>query len=73
MKQVSKADCAQDAEGDWDLESAEARPGAKRTSVVVSVRLPRRDFDRISKTAEAAGIPVSTFLRNAALKGIVSQ
>ena len=67
MTQATSTSHREDIEDDWDLETAERRAGAKRGSVVVSVRLPRDDFDKISQNAEAAGIPTSTFLRNAAL------
>ena len=59
-----------DSGDDWDLETAERKQGVKRESVVVSVRLPRDDFDRISRKAEAAGVPTSTFLRNSALEKV---
>ena len=70
MTQTTKAKRSEDSEDDWELESAERRPGVRRESVVVSVRLPRDDFDKISQNAESAGIPTSTFLRNAALEKV---
>ena len=60
----------EDIQDDWELESAAKRPGVKRGSVVVSVRLPRDDFDSISRSAEAAGVATSTFLRKAALEKV---
>ena len=68
MTEAANTNRPEDTENDWELESAEKRPGVKRGSVVVSVRLPRDDFDSISRSAEAAGIATSTFLRNAALE-----
>ena len=68
MTEASNTNRPEDTENDWELESAAKRPGVKRGSVVVSVRLPRDDFDRISRKAEAASVPTSTFLRNAALE-----
>ena len=70
MTQATKAKRSEDSEDDWDLETAERRPGSRHRSVVVSVRLTRDDFDSISRNAEAAGIPTSTFLRNAALEKV---
>ena len=70
MTQATKAKRSEDSEDDWDLETAERRPGSRHRSVVVSVRLTRDDFDSISRNAEAAGTPTSTFLRNAALEKV---
>ena len=52
---------------DFDLENAELRSG-KPARAVVSVSLPRKDFEAIAKAAEQAGLPVSTFIRQAALE-----
>ena len=70
MREASNTNRPEDTENDWELESAAKRPGVKRGSVVVSVRLPRDDFDRISRSAEAAGVATSTFLRKAALEKV---
>ena len=70
MTQETNANRSEDSEDDWNLETAERRSGSRRGSVVVSVRLTRDDFDKISESAEAAGIPTSTFLRNAALEKV---
>ena len=60
----------EDVEDDWDFENAERREGLKPSSVVVSVRLQRSDFDKIAREAEMAGVPMSTFLRMAALEKV---
>ena len=70
MVEESRTDRPEDIGNDWDLESAVRRPGVKQSSVVVSVRLRGSDFDKISKQAEAEGVPTSTFLRNAALEKV---
>ena len=70
MIEKNETDRPEDAGNDWDLENAVRRPGVKRSSVVVSVRLRGSDFDKISEYAEAEGVPTSTFLRNAALEKI---
>ena len=70
MTRAANTNRPEDSEDDWELESAERRPGVRRGSVVVSVRLARDDFDKISQSAEATGIPTSTFLRNAALEKV---
>ena len=70
MREASNTNRPEDTENDWELESAAKRPGVKRGSVVVSVRLHRDDFDRISRKAEVTGIPTSTFLRKAALEKV---
>ncbi len=73
MTQEVDTNRPEDTGDDWDLESAERRPAVKRGSVVVSVRLHSDDFDRIARKAEAAGIPTSTFLRNAALEKVTGK
>ena len=70
MTEERGTDRPEDVGNDWDLESAVRRPGVKQSSVVVSVRLRRSDFDKLSERAEAEGVPTSTFLRNAALEKI---
>lgn len=60
-----------DTDDDWDLENAVRHPGGRgRSSVVVSVRLARADFDKLARQAEADEMPVSTFMRVAALERI---
>ncbi len=73
MAKANSVDRDDDIEEGWDLESAELRPAVKSKSVVVSVRLRRDDFDRIAERAELAGIPVSTFMRTAALRELRPQ
>ena len=68
MKHQTDANHPEGAEDDWDFENAERRQGVKPSSVVVSVRLQRGDFDKIARKAEMAGVPTSTFLRMAALE-----
>ena len=70
MTDERTTDRPEDVGNDWDLESAVRRPGVRQSSVVVSVRLRRPDFDKVSSQAEAEGVPTSTFLRNAALEKI---
>ena len=70
MTEERGTDRPEDIGNDWDLDNAVRRPGVKQSSVVVSVRLRRSDFDKISECAEAEGVPTSTFLRNAALEKI---
>ena len=70
MTEKHAIDRPEDAGNDWDLERAVRRPGVKQSSVVVSVRLRRNDFDKISECAKVEGVPTSTFMRNAALEKI---
>ena len=76
MTAEHRAQQMEEDEYDWDFESAERRPGIKRRSVVISVRLPQHDFEQIARQAELERIPISTFLRVAALekaKGRIQQ
>jgi hypothetical protein len=52
----------------WDYEAAERRLPAKTRRAIVSVAFPPEDFQRVSKTAEAAGLRLSEFIREAAVK-----
>ena len=70
MTEERGTDRPEDVGNDWDLESAVRRPGVKKSSVVVSVRLRGSDFDKISEKAEVEGVPTSTFMRNAALEKV---
>ncbi len=70
MTEEHAADRPEDVDNDWDLDNAVRRPGVKQSSVVVSVRLRGRDFDKISERAEVEGVPTSTFMRNAALEKV---
>ena len=70
MTEEHTTDRPEDIGNDWDMESAVRRPGVKQNSVVVSVRLRRNDFDKISGCAEVEGVPTSTFMRNAALEKV---
>ena len=58
------------AKDDWDFENAEMRPAVKGRSVVVSVRLDKDDFNKISERAEDAGVPTSTFIRAVVLENV---
>jgi len=53
--------------GDWDFENAERQEGKPLRRVVVSVAFPRREWEKVSAEAEAAGLPVSTYIRRKAL------
>ena len=70
MTEERGTDRPEDDGNDWDLDNAVRRPGVRRSSVVVSVRLRGSDFDKISERAEAEGVPTSTYMRNAALEKV---
>ena len=70
MNEIIDPDRPEDVGNEWDLENAILLPAVKPSSVVVSVRLRRNDFDKIAARAESDGLPTSTFLRNAALEKV---
>ncbi len=53
-----------------ELGAGQKRPPVSRRSTVVSVRLASSDFQRIAERAEAAGVYVSEFIRDAAIAAI---
>ncbi len=57
----------------WDLERAEKRPAVKSPRAVVSVALPRSDFELVSAAAERAGMRLSEFIRKAAMEKASEQ
>ncbi len=68
MTDERRTDRPEDVGNDWDIENAVRRPGVRQSSVVVSVRLRGRDFDKLAERAEAEGMTTSTFLRNVAVE-----
>lgn len=57
----------------WDWDAAEARPGVKKARAVVSVAFSRLDFDRLSEHAEVLHVPLSAFIREAALEKLSDE
>ena len=52
----------------WDWERAEKRPPVKQPRAIVSVAFSAEEFERISREAEQAGKPVSTYIRESMLE-----
>ena len=59
--------------GNWDWNAAETRPGVRKARAVVSVAFSKSDFDRLSEHAEALQMPLSAFIREAALEKLSNQ
>jgi hypothetical protein len=52
---------------DWDFDNAEIRPPVRGRRAIVSVAFPAEDFQVVAKTAEALGMKLSEFIREAAV------
>lgn len=51
----------------WDLDAVETQKPVAPGRAVVSVSLPRADFDAIADAARDEGVSISEFMRSAAL------
>jgi hypothetical protein len=51
----------------WDFDNAQQLPPERRPRAIVSVAFSAADFAVVSMAAEAAGMRVSTFIRDAAI------
>jgi hypothetical protein len=61
---------------EWDFDSAEKRTPSKPARAVVSVSMPREEYEHISAAAERLHMKTSAFIRSAAVsaaRGIEAQ
>lgn len=52
----------------WDWDNAETREPVKSRRAVVTVNYPREDFERVAAAAQASGMKLSEYIRQASLR-----
>jgi hypothetical protein len=59
--------------GNWDWDKAEVSGPLKTQRTIVSVAFPRKEFMFVATCARKLGLPVSAFIRNAAIEKAQTQ
>jgi hypothetical protein len=63
----------EDQEEDWDFEKAQSKSARTNRRTVVSVSLPRQDFEVIANAAERDGVSLSEYFRTAAVEKAIGK